>query len=55
VHLFDFDADIYRQQIEVEFVAHLRDEVRFADLDALRRQMECDAAEARRLLTGTPT
>jgi riboflavin kinase/FMN adenylyltransferase len=55
VHLFDFDADIYRQQIEVEFVAYLRDEVRFADLDALRRQMECDAAEARRLLTGTPT
>ena len=55
VHVFDFDADIYRQQIEVEFVAHLRDEERFADLDALRRQMECDAAEARRLLTGIPT
>lgn len=55
VHVFDFDADIYRRRIEVEFVAHLRNEERFADLDALRRQMECDAAEARRLLTGTPT
>ncbi|MEZ5562055.1 MAG: bifunctional riboflavin kinase/FAD synthetase [Gammaproteobacteria bacterium] len=55
VHVFDFDADIYRQRIDVEFVAHLRNEARFADLEALRRQMECDAAEARRLLTGTPT
>jgi riboflavin kinase/FMN adenylyltransferase len=55
VHVFDFDADIYRRRIDVEFVAHLRNEERFADLDALRRQMECDAAEARRLLTGTPT
>jgi riboflavin kinase/FMN adenylyltransferase len=55
VHVFDFDADIYRRRIEVEFVAHLRNEERFADLEALRRQMECDAAEARRLLTGTPT
>lgn len=55
VHIFDFDANIYRQRLDVEFVAHLRDEERFADLEALRRQMECDAAEARRLLTGTPT
>lgn len=55
VHIFDFAADIYRQQIEVEFIAHLRNEERFADLEALRRQMECDAAEARRLLTGIPT
>ncbi len=55
VHIFDFDADIYRQRLEVEFVAHLRNEERFADLDALRRQMECDAAQARRLLTGIPT
>ncbi|MBL8198673.1 MAG: bifunctional riboflavin kinase/FAD synthetase [Chromatiales bacterium] len=54
VHVFDFDADIYRRRIDVEFVAHLRNEERFADLEALRRQMECDAAEARRLLTGTP-
>ena len=55
VHIFDFDVDIYRQRLEVEFVAHLRNEERFADLEALRRQMECDAAEARRLLTGIPT
>ena len=50
VHIFDFDGDLYGRQIEVEFVARLRDETRFADLDALRRQMEVDAAQARRLL-----
>jgi riboflavin kinase/FMN adenylyltransferase len=53
VHLFDFDADLYGQRIEVEFVAKLRDEEKFADLDALRAQMDRDAAEARRILADT--
>jgi len=50
VHLFDFSGDLYGRQIAVDFVARLRDEVRFDDLEALRRQMEQDAAEARRAL-----
>jgi len=50
VHVFDFDGDLYGRQISVDFVARLRDETRFDDLEALRRQMELDAAEARRLL-----
>ena len=50
VHVFDFDGDLYGRQIAVDFVARLRDEVRFDDLEALRRQMELDAAEARRAL-----
>jgi len=50
VHIFDFDQDIYGRHIHVDFVARLRDEVRFADLAALRRQMDLDAAAARRLL-----
>jgi len=52
VHIFDFDQDIYGRHIQVEFIARLRDEVRFPDLEALRRQMEVDAAEARRILAG---
>jgi len=35
VHLFDFSHDIYRRQIAVEFIARLRDEEKFADLDAV--------------------
>jgi riboflavin kinase/FMN adenylyltransferase len=34
----------------VEFVAKIRDEEKFASLDALVQQMHLDAAEARRLL-----
>ena len=50
-HLFDFDGDLYGQRIEVEFVAKLRDEEKFADLDALRAQMDRDAAQAREKLS----
>ena len=49
-HLFDFDGDLYGRHIEVEFVAKLRDEVKFDDLDALVVQMHRDAAEARAIL-----
>jgi len=50
VHLFDFEGDLYGRQMEVEFVARLRDEEQFADLDALRQRMDEDAAMARKLL-----
>jgi riboflavin kinase/FMN adenylyltransferase len=49
-HLFDFDGDLYGRRIEVEFVAKLRDEMRFDGLDALTTQMDRDAAQARELL-----
>jgi riboflavin kinase/FMN adenylyltransferase len=55
VHVFDFEGDLYGRQIGVDFVARLRDEARFDDLEALRRQMELDAAEARRLLADKGT
>jgi riboflavin kinase/FMN adenylyltransferase len=49
-HVFDYAGDLYGREIEVEFIAKLRDEERFADLDALTRQMHVDAAQARRIL-----
>lgn len=49
-HLFDFDGDLYGRRIEVEFVAKLRDELRFSDLPALTAQMHLDAAQAREIL-----
>jgi len=49
-HVFDFAGDLYGREIEVEFVARLRDEARFATLDALTAQMQRDAADARRIL-----
>lgn len=50
VHVFDFARDIYGAHIKVEFIAKLRDEVRFPDLAQLREQMQRDAVEARTLL-----
>lgn len=50
VHVFDFDGDLYGEEIAVDFVARLRDEARFDDLEALRLQMERDAVDARRAL-----
>ena len=49
-HLFDFDGDLYGMRIEVEFVAKLRDELKFDDLPALVRQMDLDAQQARKIL-----
>ena len=51
VHVFDFSGDLYGREIEVEFVAKLRDEVKFDSLDALIVQMKVDAAQARDLLS----
>jgi riboflavin kinase / FMN adenylyltransferase len=50
VHIFDFSADIYGKHIDVEFIAKLRDEEKFPNLDTMRKQMHIDAAEARAIL-----
>jgi riboflavin kinase / FMN adenylyltransferase len=50
-HVFDFSGDLYGRSIEVEFVAKLRDEIKFDSLDALMVQMKVDGARARDLLS----
>lgn len=50
VHLFDFDRDIYRAHLRVEFLHRLRDEAKFASMQALIDQIDRDAAQARELL-----
>ena len=47
VHLFDFDGRIYGRRIGVRFLKKLRDEQKFAGIDALVSQMDKDAAAAR--------
>jgi len=54
VHLFDFEGDLYGQRMAVEFVAKLRDEQKFANLDDLTVQMAKDARQARELLGMNP-
>jgi riboflavin kinase / FMN adenylyltransferase len=49
-HVFDYAGDLYGRELEVEFVARLRDELRFDGVDAMLEQMQRDAAAARALL-----
>lgn len=55
-HLFDFEGrDLYGEPIRVAFLARLRDERRFASVEALRGQIAQDVARARDVLAATPT
>ena len=47
VHLFEFDADIYDHELEVQFLDFIRPEQKFANLDALKEQIARDVAAAR--------
>lgn len=42
VNLFDFDKTIYGSQIRVEFVAFIREDMKFDSLEALRQQIQAD-------------
>ena len=50
VHLFDFSGDLYGAELEVEFVARLREELRFESIEIMVEQMHRDAAAARAAL-----
>lgn len=49
-YFFDFQGDLYGQTVEVELIDYLRPEAKFDSLDALKVQMDKDAARARELL-----
>jgi riboflavin kinase/FMN adenylyltransferase len=49
-HLFDFEQDLYGQELTVELRFFLREEQKFASFDALKEQIVLDAAQARALL-----
>ncbi len=52
-YLLDFDGDLYGEVARVEFIAHLRGQVRFASVDDLIDQMSRDVAVTREIL-GVP-
>lgn len=53
VNLFDFSADIYSEQISIQFISYLRSEKRFENADQLILQLASDESEARRILSNT--
>jgi riboflavin kinase/FMN adenylyltransferase len=49
-YLFDFDANLYGERIDVAFVERLRGEEKFPSVEALVEQMTRDVAQARAIL-----
>jgi riboflavin kinase / FMN adenylyltransferase len=49
VNIFDFDADIYGRNVRIYVTHYLRPEEKFADLEALKRQIAIDEVNTRRL------
>lgn len=47
VHFFNFDADIYDTKISLNLHSRLRDEQKFASVDALKEQLNKDRTQAR--------
>jgi len=47
VHIFDFDKEIYGEEITISFIDRIRDEHKFENLEALRLQLEKDSITAR--------
>lgn len=50
VNIFDFDRDIYGDSLSVEFIAIIRKDYHFTDLEALRQQLEADKQAAMKIL-----
>ena len=46
VHLFDFAGDLYHKSLSVNFIQFLREEKKFADLEALKAQLILDQEKA---------
>lgn len=49
-YLLDFDADLYGEQVAMDFVAHIREMRTYQGAEPLIAQIERDVADARRLL-----
>ena len=48
VYFFDFNGDLYGQQLRIYFVDYLREEVKFSSIEALKEQLQKDEVEARK-------
>jgi riboflavin kinase/FMN adenylyltransferase len=51
VHLLDYQGDLYGKRVEVTLIAYLRGEQKFADVEALKAQIQRDCVSAREALS----
>lgn len=50
VHLLDIQPDLYDKRITIDFIARLRGEQRFANIDALKSQIATDVQQVHQIL-----
>ena len=50
VNIFNFDNDIYNQQISIEFLSYIRSEQKFDGLDELKNQLKTDKEVVQKVL-----
>jgi len=49
-HILDFDADIYGEDVRLEFVRRVRPEMKFAGREALKAQIAADVEAVRQIV-----
>ena len=54
VNIFDFDKDIYGEQLRIEFTDFLRPDIRFDNLDQLKTQLAQDRSDAKLQISPRP-
>ncbi|MDP4226970.1 MAG: bifunctional riboflavin kinase/FAD synthetase [Bacteroidota bacterium] len=50
VNIFDYADTLYNQQVSLQFIARLRNEIKFDSIDLLRQQLEKDKVECLKIL-----
>ena len=53
-HIFDFEGEIYGQEVEVVFIRRIRSEVKFKSADQLVEQIKKDIKAAQVILADLP-
>jgi riboflavin kinase/FMN adenylyltransferase len=51
VNIFDFDKEIYTENLKIEFVNKLRNEEKFDGIDSLKNQLHLDKQNALAILS----
>ena len=53
--IFDFNQDLYAQEIAIHFVQRMRDELKFESLEELKSAIANDEIQARQILSSNPS
>jgi riboflavin kinase/FMN adenylyltransferase len=52
IHILDFNENVYRRYVQVDFLHKIRSEQKFESLDALKAQINQDIVSARAFFAG---